>query len=217
MISFIYFDVGGVVIDDFSGNDKWQQLKAELGITAKNDAAFEQLWDEYSPELNTTRDVEVLLTIFKKELGLRLPPGYLLLDGFVKRFDANPLIWPIIKGAKQKIDVGLLTNMYPGMFAAIERRDIMPKVNWDAVVDSSIELFQKPDWRLFELAEKRANAKGQEILFIDNSVGHVKEAEAFGWQAFLYDSANHKAACRELATFLRAQDLLDVKAESLFQ
>lgn len=31
MIKFIYFDVGGVVIDDFSGNDSWRELKVELG------------------------------------------------------------------------------------------------------------------------------------------------------------------------------------------
>lgn len=111
MISFIYFDVGGVVIDDFSGNDKWQQLKDELGIAAKNDAAFEKLWDEYSQELNTTRDAEVLLAIFKKELGLQLPSNYSLLDGFVKRFAVNPFIWPIIESVKQRVRVGLLTNM----------------------------------------------------------------------------------------------------------
>ena len=31
-LSFIYFDVGGVVIQDFSGTNKWSQLKRELGI-----------------------------------------------------------------------------------------------------------------------------------------------------------------------------------------
>jgi FMN phosphatase YigB (HAD superfamily) len=209
MVSFVYFDVGGVVIDDFSGNDKWQQLKTELGVTSQNNAAFEKLWDTYSPELNTTRDAEALLMILKKELGLQLPSDYSLLDGFVKRFEANPLIWPIIKSAKRKVPIGLLTNMYPGMFAAIEQRSILPKIGWDVVVDSSIEALQKPDWKFFELAEKRASAKDQEILFIDNGAGHIKEATAFGWQTFLYDSANHEVACHDLAAFLQVQNLLD--------
>jgi hypothetical protein len=29
-ISFIYFDVGGVLIQDFSGNNKWNELLSEL-------------------------------------------------------------------------------------------------------------------------------------------------------------------------------------------
>lgn len=84
----------------------------------------------------------------------------------------------------------------------------MPRIKWDVIVDSSIELLQKPDGKLFELAEKRANAKGQEILLIDNGAGHVKEAKVFGWQTFLYDSTNHEAACHELAIFLQTRGLL---------
>lgn len=210
MISFIYFDVGGVVIDDFSGNDKWEQLKAELGINSHNSSAFEEIWQTYSPELNTTRDVESLLPILKDKLGLKLPQDYSLLNGFVNRFEANPSIWPIIEKARHRVRIGLLTNMYPGMFSAIERKNILPNVTWDAIVDSSIELFEKPDVKFFELAEKRANAKHAEILFIDNSPGHVQAAAAFGWQTFLYDPSDHEASCRELAVFLQKQGVLMV-------
>lgn len=203
MISFIYFDVGGVTIDDFSGNNKWQLLKAEIGVNAHNEAAFRKVWDTYSPELNTWRDVETLRAIFEEELGIVLPKGYSLLDGFVRLFDANPRIWPIIEKVKQRMRVGLLTNMYPGMFAAIERRNILPKVEWDVVVDSSVELLAKPDPAFFALAEKRAGVQHSEILFIDNSPGHVQAASAFGWQTFLYDSSDHVTACRDLAGFLQ--------------
>lgn len=208
MISFVYFDVGGVVIDDFSGNNKWQRLKDELGITDRNGVLFERLWKQYALELNTGLDTESLLEIFKKELRLQLAPDYSLLGGFVDRFQANPTIWPIIEKVEKNAKVGLLTNMYPGMFVAIKRRNIMPPVNWDVVIDSSVELLQKPDKRFFKLAEKKANAKGGEILFVDNSPGHVNAARAFGWQTYLYDSADHAKAVRGLADFLQVHGLL---------
>ena len=207
MISFVYFDVGGVVIDDFSGNDKWQQLKTELGVTSQSDATFEKLWEQYSPELNTHRDTESLLSVFRAELGLKLPSDYLLLDGFVNRFEANPNIWPLIKRVKQKAMIGLLTNMYPGMFKAIERKMVMPNIQWNVVLDSSIEQLQKPDRKLFELAEKRAGAYGAEILFIDNSPGHINEAASFGWQTFLYESGDHRIACDKLNGYLHEHGL----------
>lgn len=205
MISFVYFDVGGVVIDDFYGNNKWDDLKRELGITAANQAAFEKIWSRYAAELCIDRDIETLLPILSGELGLEFPASYSLLDGFVSRFYANPGIWPVIKEVKTKAKIGLLTNMYPRMFAAIEQKHILPDVKWDVVIDSSLELLQKPDRKFFELAEKRAAVSHSEILFIDNSPEHIKEAEAFGWQTFLYDSSNHHAAAQSLGTFLRAQ------------
>lgn len=205
MISFVYFDVGGVVVDDFSGNNKWHALKQELGIHESNAEAFDQLWNQYTPELCIDRDVETLVPILVEKLGLTLPKDYSLLAGFVDRFYANPDIWPIITQLKRQTRVGLLTNMYPNMFEAIERRHILPGVAWDQVIDSSLVQLQKPDTMLFKLAEERAHVPHSEILFIDNGPEHIRAAATYGWQVFLYDSSDHHAAVRELANFLDTQ------------
>ncbi|MDB5186252.1 MAG: hypothetical protein JWL85_775, partial [Candidatus Saccharibacteria bacterium] len=75
-------------------------------------------------------------------------------------------------------------------------------------VDSSIEMLKKPDAELFELAEKMANASGEEVLFIDNTIGHINEAKAYGWQVYYYDAANHQESCEKLEKFLSEQDLM---------
>ena len=205
MISFVYLDVGGVVIDDFSGNNKWQELQHELGIEASKAKDFKKLWKQYESELCIGRDVETLVPILAKELGLRLPKDYSLLTGLVSRFYANPGIWPIIERLKLQTPVGLLTNMYPRMFAAIEQAHILPDIQWDVVVDSSLERLQKPDRKLFELAEKKAAVPHHEILFVDNTLEHIQAAKAFGWQTLLYNASNHQAAVQELDEFLEAK------------
>lgn len=204
MISFVYFDLGGVVIDDFSGNNNWQSLKKELGVTAVTDKQFDEVWARYAPELCLERDVETMLPILKQELGISVPPGYSLLDGFVDRFAANPLIWPLLKDVGRKARVGLLTNMYPHMFAAIQKRRLLPDIHWDVIVDSSVELLQKPDRRIFERAQKMAGVPASSILFIDNSAGHIIAARQAGWQTFLYDSSNHASAVHDLTDYLRS-------------
>jgi FMN phosphatase YigB (HAD superfamily) len=206
MISFVYFDVGGVVIDDFYGNNKWDKLKQELGVNATNQAAFEKIWSRYALELCIDRSVDTLLPILSKELDLHFSKDYSLLNGFVSRFYANPDISPVIKDLKHKTKVGLLTNMYPGMFAAIEQKGILPDIKWDVVIDSSIELLQKPDRKLFELAERKAGVPSDEVLFIDNSSEHIKAAKAFGWQTFLYDSSNHYSSIQGLKELLAARE-----------
>jgi len=202
MVSFVYFDVGGVVVDDFSGNDKWEDLKRELGINDTNSEAFEQIWKRYEPELCIGRDVETLLPIFNEKLGLKLSNNYSLLAGFVNRFEANLGIWPILDSLKSITQVGLLTNMYPNMFTAILQKQILPEVDWDQIVDSSLESLQNQIEGFSKLAEKRANVPHDEILFVDNGSKHIQEAKAFGWQTYLYDSSNHLVTVAKLKSFL---------------
>ena len=87
-IKFIYFDVGGVVIKDFSGTNKWEELKVELGIPKDKDQEFEDIYDFYQDEINTTREIDSLIPIYKEKFGITLPDNYsFLVDGFVKRFE----------------------------------------------------------------------------------------------------------------------------------
>ncbi len=207
MISFVYFDVGGVVVLDFSGTNKWAQLKKELGIPAKRYAEFEAFWDTYEPEVNAGREVETLLPLIKKRFGSTLPRRYsFLIDGFVNRFEVNKSIWPVISNIHKQCKIGLLTNMYPHMFEAIKKKGLLPKVKWDAIIDSSKEGIPKPNPRIFELAERKAGFTGKEILFVDNSHTHIDAARDFGWQTFLYDSAKPEdSSYRLLKVFQKAR------------
>ena len=50
-IKFVYFDVGGVLLLDYSGTDKWQQMKLDLGIVGDLDNIFEELWNKNNPRI----------------------------------------------------------------------------------------------------------------------------------------------------------------------
>lgn len=204
MISFVYFDVGGVVILDFSGRSKWAELKQELGITQEKDAEFEEFWDRYGPEVDVGRDVESLIPLLKKKFGSKLPENYsFLIDGFVNRFKTNKSIWPVIEEIAKVCKVGLLTNQYPNMLEAIEKKGLMPSISWEVVIDSSEEHIRKPDKAIFGLAEKRTGFKGKEILFVENSAKHIKAAEEIGWNTFLYDPTSPADSSRNLINLFK--------------
>ena len=203
-IKFIYFDVGGVVIKDFSGTNKREELKKELGIPKDKDQEFEDIYDFYQDEINTTREIDSLIPIYKEKFGITLPDNYsFLVDGFVKRFEKNTDIWPAVELAKSKYKIGLLTNMYPNMLNEIKKADLLPKTEFDQIVDSSIEKVQKPYKEIYELAEKRSGFKGNEILFIDNSQKHLDSAKQLGWQTFLYDPNDTKKSSEELLKLIK--------------
>lgn len=201
-ISFVYFDVGGVVIKDFSDTNKWEEMLADLGVSPADIPKFDEFYDKYQRKVNTTLDVDELLPLMAKELRLVIPPGYSWLADFVARFDKNETIWPVIKAARAKYKIGLLTNMYPRLMEAIKSASLMPSVKWDSVIDSSIEGVQKPDSVIYQVAGHRASVHPEQILFIDNQVKHLEAAKRAGWQTFHYDSADYEKSSHQLASFL---------------
>jgi FMN phosphatase YigB (HAD superfamily) len=199
MIKFVYFDVGGVLIKDFTANGKWLELQKELGIKPEQEKEFTEFYDEYEPEVCLGREVDSLIPMMEDKFGIKVPGGYSFLkDGFVKRFEVNKSIWPVVEKIQVKCKVGMLTNMYPGMLDAIMESGLLPKANWAAVVDSSVDKVKKPDRQIFELAQKRAGVPAEEILFVENGAKHIKAAAEYGWQTFLYDSKNYEGESKRL-------------------
>ncbi len=202
MISFVYFDVGGVVVSDFNGTNKWIKMKRDIGITAEKDKEFDRFYDKYEKEVHVGRDVDTLIPLMRERFRLDFPNGYSLLTDFIDRFEQNKSIWPVIDKIKQDCRIGLLTNMYPRMLSLMVKKRMMPPTSWDIIIDSSIEGCQKPDLTIYKLGEQKINVvKKDNILFIDNTIENVNAAKDFGWKTFLYNSADHKKSCSDLLDY----------------
>jgi FMN phosphatase YigB (HAD superfamily) len=201
MISFVYFDVGGVVINDCKGNNKFEKMKREIGINPENDKAFDEFYDEYEKEVSIGKDIDTIIPLVEEKFHIIFPAGYSMLADFINRFEKNIYIQPVIDRIKQYCRMGLLTNMYPRMLSMMTEKGIMPEAVWDVVIDSTVERLRKPDFDIFKLAEIKANAKGNEILFIDNTTANIKAAKDFGWETFFYDSSNHEKSCVDLLEY----------------
>ncbi len=195
---FIYFDVGGVLLLDFSGTNKWIEMRRALGVTAEKDAAFDKLWGKYHQRICLDYPVDNFISELERELGLVIPKNYSMLADFVHRFTLNTSIWPVVEKVSQKYRVGLLTNMYPGMLALIQQQNLISPISWDVVVDSSKVGYQKPDKEIFVLAKKLAGVKPAEILFIDNTAEHLEAAQKRGWQTLWYDTTKAEESNQQL-------------------
>jgi FMN phosphatase YigB (HAD superfamily) len=88
--------------------------------------------------------------------------------------------------------------MYPGMLELIKLKGLLPDVDWDIVVDSSIEGVRKPQEKIFELSEQRAKVRSEQILFIENTQRHIDAAKQRGWNTFLYDPGSLEKSNKDL-------------------
>ena len=204
MIKFVYFDIGGVAIKDFSSTNNWIKLIEELGLSKSQVDAFDSFWKLEAKNSSLDFDVEKLLPLISKRFNVKFPPSYSLVkDGFVSRFEKNTSIWPIIEQIRKKAKIGLLTNMYPNLFRAIKQNGLLPPFEWENIVDSSVVMLQKPDSQIFQVAEDLAKVRGKEILFVDNTKVNVEAAKEFGWQVFFYDTEDYERSSKNLGIWIK--------------
>lgn len=204
MISFVYFDLGGVLVFDLMDLGRWDKFKRHLGVTEAQDIAYDELYDLYEPDMHKgKRDTDTLIPLITERFGIKFPKGYSLLDDIVSNFEKNDAIWPIVKKAQRSCRIGMLTNMYPHMLEKIKSRGLLQDVEWDVIIDSSVVGVQKPETEMFELAEKKTGVDGGEILFVDNSPRNIDKAKKFGWQTFLYSRAKLKESNAALSALFQ--------------
>jgi len=198
-IKFIYFDVGGVAILDFSKTNQWQEMIQALGVNESNRKNFDEIFDEFEPEICVSKKtLDEFLEVVKSKLGLSLPADYSMLDDFVNRFKANESLHPILNKLSEHFQLGLLTNMYTNMLEKIKERGILPPIEWDVVIDSSVVGYRKPQDEIYKLAEEKSDFEGDKILFVENSAMHIEVAKKRGWQTLLYDPSDISGSNKEL-------------------
>ncbi len=201
-ISFVYFDVGGVGVIDFTANNGRQEMLQYIGVPRERATEFNTLFDEL--EVQSSRGINI--DSFKQELvrkfNLILPKKFSFRTYLADHLVANPSIWPVIEEVKARCKIGLLTDMYPGLLDNINERGLLPSIVWDVIIDSSVEKFQKPDQELYVLAQAHTNMPAHKILFVDNLQQNLDPAVEMGWQTFLYDPKNPKQSSQDLLKFI---------------
>jgi len=207
-VKYLYLDVGGVVISDFSGTSRWDAMLTDLGITDALLPKFRDIWASHKHEINSTYDIELVANELQRELGLTLPEDFNFNDAFVSRFTPNPhIIGPITTARKLGINVGLLTNMYIGMFERIAKAGILPDTPFDHIIDSSVVKTAKPDPEIYRIAQKHAGVPHDEILFADNLEKNIEAAAELGWKTFFFDATDLEGSSKRLEEFLIQSNL----------
>lgn len=203
-IKFIYFDVGGVLVLDFSKTNKWEQMVDDLEIPNSKRKAFEDLFLKHELDICEGESLDIFVEAAKSQLDIKFPTNYDMLKDFVNRFESKINLKKIFtKKLTNKYPIGLLTNMYPGMLKEIKKNNLLPKIDWNVIVDSSLENCKKPDSKIYEIAEQMADGLPSQILFVENSIDNVEVAKSRAWQTLLYDPSNIDKSNKELINILK--------------
>jgi len=201
-LKFIYFDVGGVAIIDYSKTNKWNEMLDDLKIPDNLREKFEILFDEHEKKICVGEDINIFVQEAKEKLGINFPENYDMTADFANRFEENPSMIKLFYKLKNDYKIGLLTGQYPNLLNLIFKRGILPSDIWDIIIDSSIEKITKPDPKIYELGQEKAGVLPEEILFVDNKEKALVVPRQMGWKVFEYDPARPEESTKKLEDFI---------------
>lgn len=196
-IRFVFFDVNGCLVRFF--HSAFTGLSAETGVPLhKVEAAFWRFNDAVCRG-------EITLEQFNERLAEQL--GVESLDWapyYLAAVEPIQEMHDLIRWAAEHYKVGLISNIMPGMIDAMRLQGIIPDVNYDAIIDSSVEHTIKPEAKIYELAEARASVPASEILLVDDTRANLMAADQKGWSVLWFDdynSADSAERIREILEF----------------
>jgi HAD superfamily hydrolase (TIGR01509 family) len=180
-VKFIYFDVGDVLMR-FSGG--LQSIGEKVGLSYEECL---KIWLEMDNEIcrGDTNPQELWNKI--KAVSNYKGKNIDFVSFWVNHFGPIPEVHNLVRKLSKDREVGLLTNIYPGVYPLALETGKIPKLPYASVIQSSEVHFIKPEQAIYEIAKSKAGVKPEEILFIDNNPQFLSPASSEGWNTFLFE------------------------------
>lgn len=194
-IRFVYFDINGCLVRFF--HSAFTSLADKTGVPLhKVESAFWHYNDALCRGEISFDDFNTKLAAQMNISAIDWAPYYLQAVEPIKEMH-ELLAW-----AGEHYKIGLMSNIMPGMIQAMMDAGIIPKLDYNAIIDSSVEHTIKPEAKIYEIAESRAGVEPSEILLVDDTRANLMAADKKGWSVLWFDDYNPADSA------LRVRDIL---------
>ncbi len=179
-VRFVYFDVNGVLIRFYQ--------RAFARIAEENNVPSDVVETAFWHFNDTACRGELTSDDFNKVLAERIGIKELnWSEYYLEAAEKIHEMHDLVRWTADNYQIGLLTNIMPGLLEGLKKLDKVPAIQYDATIDSSELGTIKPEMAIYEAAELRANVKPSEILFIDDTKANLTAAESRGWHVLWFD------------------------------
>jgi FMN phosphatase YigB (HAD superfamily)/DNA-binding Xre family transcriptional regulator len=179
-VRFVYFDINGCMVRFF--HRAFTKLAEDTGVAPDK---IETTFWHYNDAVCRG---EMPLAEFNTALAARLGIGEVdWQEYYLGAVDPIDEIRELASWASQHFRIGLLSNIMPGFIDAMLARDLLPKLNYEVIIDSSQVGAIKPEAEIYSIATQRASVDSSEILLVDDSRTNLMAAERAGWKVLWFD------------------------------
>src|SRR3989344_3200035 len=163
MIKFIYFDVGGVLLD---WSKVFENATTKFNLDPED---IGKVFDEnHDPITKGLISAQELWGKCIQKYNLKNASDYNFLESWVSDYQPIREMHQLIYKIVPKYKIGLLSNIYEGMLPLLLEKKIIPNINYEQIVFSCDVGMMKPNSDIYALAQKKARVDANEILLVDN-------------------------------------------------
>ena len=198
-IKFIYFDIGGVLLDWY---DSFKTATKEFNIPYDE---FKKLWLRKDFVDDMTRGKIVPQDLWKeaiKKFNLKNVDAFDFLSSWVGDYRPRKDVHKAVYQFSKKYRIGLISNLYKGMLPKLLELRIVPDITYSSIILSCDTGFRKTEKEIYEIATKKSGVKPREILFIDDREDFIEIAKQVGWQTYFFNPNSIRNSIKKLTTIL---------------
>lgn len=194
-VSFVFFDVNGCLVRHFQG--AFTRAANDTGVPSDHiETAF---WHYNDAVCRGDMTMDEFNQAFAKQLGLKSMDWN---SYYLESVEPIAEMHELVQWAANHYKVGLLSNIMPGQITTMIKNGALPNVRYNAIVDSSEVKAIKPEEEVYTIAESKARASANEILFIDDSRTNLMAAERRGWKVMWFDDFHAQASTDRIRSAL---------------
>jgi transcriptional regulator with XRE-family HTH domain len=180
-VRFVYFDINGCLVRFF--HRAFTQLSKDSGAPA--DAIETTFWHYNDAVCRGDMSMDDFNRVFAERIGMERIDW---MDYYLSAIDPIEEMQELVAWAADHYHIGLLSNIMPGFIDAMLERNILPKVAYASIIDSSKTKAIKPEQQIYEAAQAfAAGCAPNEIMLIDDSRANLMAAEKMGWKVLWFD------------------------------
>ncbi|MBI5127681.1 HAD-IA family hydrolase [Candidatus Roizmanbacteria bacterium] len=196
-IKFIYFDIGGVMND---WSDYFKSAAKKHGITVED---INSVWGEMDDDITRGKKgpKDYWQRVVKK-FNLIDADDFDFLESWISDYRPRLEIHELARKVSKKYEIGLISNLYNGMFPRLLELGIVADLDYSVVILSNEIGLNKKDKEIFKIATKKAGVKPSEILLIDDRKDFLENAKSLGWHTFWLDGKDVKGSVKKLEKLL---------------
>lgn len=194
-VEFVYFDINGCLVRFFQR--AFIGLSNDCGVSAD---LIERVFWHYN---DAACKGDITMMEFNHKMASKL--GIESLDWqayYMGAIEPIPEFIELLITTSAEYKVGLFSNIMPGFIDEMISKSIIPSLDYETIVDSSIVKANKPDKKAYDFAFKMAGVDPGGILLIDDSRANIVAAEQYGWHVVWADQYHPSETVNRITTLL---------------
>jgi transcriptional regulator with XRE-family HTH domain len=199
-VRFVYFDINGCLVRFF--HRAFTRLAEDSGAPA--DVVETTFWHFNDAVCRGEMSMDEFNQAFAERIGIN---SVNWMEYYLSAIDPIEEMQELLAWASQNYYVGLLSNIMPGFIDAMMERNLLPKVPYTSIIDSSKTGAIKPEQQIYEAAQAYSSGCAPaEILLVDDSRANLMAAEKLGWKVLWFDDYRPDESILRIRSALEFED-----------